>query len=91
MKVKVKKEVNIMFPEMTTRIKIDYANEVSSNKGVPYVAVGHTNDRGYQNNFWFPVSFLDFAKEHVGKEVTATFRYFSSKDRTYISGLSLSE
>lgn len=88
---KVKKGVNVMFPELTSRIKIDYANSVTSKRGVPMVAVGFTTPSGYQQNFWFPGEFLDFASSHLGKEVTATFRFFSSRERTYLSGLSLSE
>lgn len=92
MKVTVnKKGVKVMFPEMTSKIKIDYANPVTSKRGVSYVAVGFSNERGYQQNYWFPADFTDFAQSHVGKEVTATFRYFSSRERTYLTGISLSE
>lgn len=79
------------FPRLESRIVIDYANPVTSKKGIPYVAVGFTNDRGYQQNYWFPNDFLEFAQSHVGKEVTATFNFFSSRERTTLSGVMLSE
>lgn len=86
----VKKGNNTMYPEMTSRINIKYANDIVSKKGVPYVSVGHDTN-GYTHNLWFPAEYADFAKSHIGKEVTATFRFFSSRDRTYLSGVALSE
>lgn len=85
-----KKGINVMYPELTSKIVISYANDVTSGKGVPYIAVGHVVN-GFTHNLWFPVEYADFAKSHVGKEVTATFRFFSSRNRTYLTGLSLSE
>lgn len=92
--IKVKKVTmkgnKTMYPELTSKILISYANDVTSGKGVPYVAVGHVVN-GFTHNLWFPVEYADFAKSHVGKEVTATFRFFSSRNRTYLTGISLSE
>ena len=92
-KATVRKENKVMskFPVLESRINIDYANPVTSKKGIPYVAVGFTNERGYQQNFWFPNEFLEFAQSHIGKEVTATFSFYSSRERTTLSGGALSE
>ena len=92
-KVIVRKDIKVMskFPIVESRITIDYANPVTSKKGIPYVAVGFTNERGYQQNFWFPNEFLEFAQSHIGKEVTATFSFFSSRERTTLTGVALSE
>lgn len=92
-KIKVMKGNNIMsnFPLLESRITIDYANEVQSKRGTPYVAVGFTNSRGYTQNYWFPHDQLEFAKAHLGKEVTAVFSFFSSRERTTLSGVSLHE
>lgn len=80
-----------MFPELKSTFKIDYANPVTSKRGVPYVAVGFKNSNGYDQNFWFPAEFQEFAQSHVGKTVTATFRFFSSRERTTLTGVALSE
>lgn len=89
--VKVKKGNSPMYPELTAKIVISYANDVTSKRGVPYIAVGHVGSNGFTHNLWFPVEFADFAKSHVGKEVTATFRFFSSRERTTLTPVALSE
>lgn len=93
-KIKVVKKMT-RYPFLETKITISYANDVTSNKGVPYVAVGFnydsSNGRTYSSNQWFPSDYADFAKSHIGKEVTAQFRFFSSRDRTTLSGVALME
>lgn len=79
------------YPRLDSRITITYANDVSSKRGVPYVAVGHRGSNGYEHNLWFPSEFADFAKSHIGKEVTATFLFYSSRERTTLTGVALSE
>lgn len=79
------------YPRLDARITITYANDVSSKRGVPYIAVGHRGENGYEHNIWFPSEYADFAKSHIGKEVTATFLFYSSRERTTLTGVALSE
>lgn len=87
---KIKKGIDSMYPELTAKIVITFANDVTSKRGIPYISVGHVGSNGYTHNLWFPAEYADFAKSNIGKEVTATFRFFSSRERTTLTPVALS-
>lgn len=80
-----------MYPILTTKFEIANATQVTSKNGTDYVSVSFFDDRGYANNLWFPIEFLDFAKQNLHKVVTAEVRFFrGSQGRSAnLSGVSL--
>lgn len=92
-KIKVNKGVNFMYPFLTSQITIlNVAEIVHQKSGKTFANVLFTDDRGNPVNTWFPSDFLAFAQDHVGKTVTATFRFYRGfGDRpASLSGISLS-
>lgn len=78
MKIKTIKEVRIMYPELSTKITILYAVDVTTSKGNSYVNVSFPDQRGKIRSMYFPPDFSQFAKDHIGQTVTAIMRYWPS-------------
>lgn len=91
MKIKTIKEVKFMYPELTTKITILYAVDVTTSKGNSYVNVSFPDHRGNPRSMYFPPEFSQFAKDHLGQTVTAIMRYWPPYgDRpANLSGVSL--
>lgn len=74
MKLKVKGV--FMYPELTTKINILAATDITTKNGRSYVNVVFTDDRGNPRSMYFPSEFSDFAKSNLGKVVTAVVRFW---------------
>lgn len=81
-----------MYPELTTKITILAATDITTAKGTNYVNVVFTDDRGNPRSMYFPSQYSQFAKDHLGKVVTATVRFWPPfNDRpANLNGIALS-